>query len=63
MYGINKWRRDFFIEVLWLFLGIKGRINFMQLARYGSCSEQRYRQQFEKPFDFLQFNKSLVTES
>ena len=63
MYGVNKWRRDFFIEVLWLFLGIKGRINFIQLARYGSSSEQRYRQQFEKQFDFLQFNKSLVIES
>jgi hypothetical protein len=60
MCGVNKWRRDFFIEVLWLFLGIKGRINFMQLSRYGRYSEQRYRQQFEKPFDFLQFNKSLV---
>jgi len=56
----NKWRRDFFIEVLWLILSIKGRINFLQFARYGKYSEQRYRQQFEKPFDFLNFNKTLV---
>lgn len=56
----NKWRKDFFIEVLWLILSIKGRINFLQFARYGKFSEQRYRQQFEKPFDFLNFNKTLV---
>ena len=43
-----------------LFLSIKGRINFLQLERYGTYSEQRYRQQFEKTFDFLSFNKELV---
>jgi hypothetical protein len=43
-----------------LFLGIKGRINFLQPGRYGLSGEQRYRQQFEKPFNFLAFNKELV---
>jgi hypothetical protein len=43
-----------------LFLSIKGRINFLQLARFGSFGEQRYRQQFEKSFDFLNFNKELI---
>jgi len=57
---VNKWRKDFFVEVLWLFLCIKGRINFLQLERYGNYCEQRYRQQFEKNFDFLNFNKELV---
>jgi len=47
-------------EAFILFLSIKGRINFLQLARYGSHSEQRYRQQFEKPFPFMDFNKNLV---
>jgi hypothetical protein len=41
-------------------MSIRGRINFLQLARYGKHKEQRYRQQFEKPFDFLAFNKELT---
>jgi hypothetical protein len=36
------------------------RINFFQLERYGQFCEQRYRQQFEKPFDFMEFNKQLA---
>ena len=35
----------------------------MQLSRYGKFTEQRYRQQFEKPFDFLEFNKQLILSS
>jgi len=58
--NINQWRRSFLIETLILFMSIKGRINFLQLARYGKHKEQRYRQQFEKPFDFLSFNKDLT---
>ena len=61
--NINQWRRDFLIETFILFLSIRGRINFLQLARYGKHKEQRYRQQFEKPFDFLTFNKELVLSS
>jgi len=58
--NINQWRREFFVETLILFISIRGRINFLQLARYGKYKEQRYRQQFEKPFDFLAFNKELT---
>ncbi len=32
----------------------------MQLGRFGKFKEQRYRQQFEKPFPFLDFNKELA---
>ncbi|MBE9519056.1 MAG: transposase [Bacteroidetes bacterium] len=58
--NINQWRKAFLIETLILFMSIRGRINFLQLARYGKYKEQRYRQQFEKPFDFLAFNKELT---
>lgn len=58
--NINKPQRDFFIEIMFLFLGIKGRLNFLQFARFGSHSEQRYRQQFEKQHKFLDFNKEIV---
>lgn len=56
----NKRRRDFLCEIFVLFLCIKGRINFLQLGRFGKYKEQRYRQQFEKPFSFLDFNKELA---
>lgn len=59
---LNQWRKDFLSEVFILFLCIKGRINFAQLERYGLFTEQRYRQQFEKPFDFMDFNTNLVTQ-
>ena len=61
--NINQWRKDFILETFVLFLSIRGRINFLQLASYGKHNEQRYRQQFEKQFDFLTFNKELVLSS
>lgn len=60
MSNINIWRKDFINETFILFLCIKGRINFLQLSRYGNHKEQRYRQQFEKQFDFMEFNKQFV---
>jgi hypothetical protein len=44
-------------------LNKQSNINFLQLARYGKHKEQRYRQQFEKQFDFLIFNKDLDLSS
>jgi hypothetical protein len=63
MAKLNKYRKDFIVEVFILFMSIKGRINFLQLSRYGKYSEQRYRQQFEKQFDFLEFNKNIILSS
>jgi len=60
LFHLNKWRKDFIIDIFILFLSIKGRINFMQLGRYGKYGEQRYRQQFEQNFDFFKFNIELV---
>jgi len=59
---LNKRRKKFFISVLWLFLSIKGKINFLQLERYGDSCEQSYRQQFDKAFEFLKFNSALVSK-
>lgn len=57
---LNKCRKDFLCEVFVLILCIRGRVNFLQLGRFGKHCEQRYRQQFEKQFSFLDFNKQLV---
>src|SRR5690554_7224790 len=55
-------QKKFFIHTMGLYLGIKGRINFLQFERYGNHDEQSFRNQFEKPFDFMRFNKELIFE-
>lgn len=57
---VNKTCSKFFIEIMFLFLSIKGRLNFLQFARYGKSCEQKYRQNFEKHFDFMNFNSNLI---
>ena len=59
---LNKPRKDFMVSVLWYILSIKGRINFLQFERFSHYSEQTYRNQFEKKFDFLSFNKQLIDQ-
>ncbi len=48
------------IEVLLLYLIIPKRLNFLQMSRYSTYGEQRFRQQFEKKFDFMSFNIELT---
>ena len=57
IFKFNKCRKDFFREAIMLFLSIKELINFLKLGRFGNFNERRYRQQFEKLFPFLDFNK------
>ena len=59
---LNKSRKDFIVNVLWHILSIKGKINFLQLGRYSEYSEQTYRNQYEKKFDFMSFNKQLIDQ-
>jgi len=59
---LNKSRKDFIVNVLWHILSIKGKINFLQLGRYSKYSEQTYRNQFEKKFNFFSFNKLLIDQ-
>lgn len=56
---LNKSFKSFLMETLILYLVIPGRINFLQLWRYGKSCEQRFRQNFSKDFDWLEFNLSL----
>ena len=43
-----------------LYLIIPGRINFKQMSRYSKHSEQRFRNQFKKKFDFITYDTSLI---
>lgn len=59
MSSVNKCTAKFVKEVLCLFLSIR-KVNFAQLGRYAKSSEQRFRQNFEKSFDWLSFNTAMV---
>jgi len=50
------------IHLFWLLLSMRGRINFEQLGRYSSHNEGTFRNNFDKPFDFLAFNRLLIKE-
>ena len=60
MSGLNKSRKKFMVRIFMLYLGLRGRYNFLNMARYGDCSEQTYRNQFDKPFDFVEFNTAMI---
>ena len=62
MVGINKWQKVFFVEVILLFMTIKGKINFTQMGRYSSSPEVRFRNMFKRVFDFVSFNSMFITK-
>lgn len=53
---LNKSIKKNIIEILILFMVIPRRINFLQLERFGTRSEQCYRQTFERDVDWMEFN-------
>lgn len=62
MQNVNKRQYNFMLEIFGLYLSIKGRLNFLQFARFGKFYEQSYRNQFQNNFDFLEFNKRSILE-
>lgn len=48
------------IITLILYMVIPRKINFKQMERYSQSCEQRFRQTFERKFDWLGFNTSLM---
>ena len=60
--GIDKRRRDFIIHLFTLWLSIRGRYNYTNLARYGKYGEDTYRNNSSRSFPFLEFNRKLVQE-
>lgn len=56
---LHKSFKSLLMETLLLYMIIPGRINFLQLGRYGRSCEQRFRQNFSKDFDWIGFNLAL----
>ncbi len=56
----NKPRQKFIQHILILFMGLRGRYNFINMARYGEYSEKTYRNQMEQTFDWAGFNTEFI---
>lgn len=63
-FGDAKLRKNFqtfFIQTMIIYATTFNRINFSQMARLSSSGEQRYRQNFEKEFDWITFNRYYLS--
>ncbi len=56
-------RKKFLGHIFVLFVSLRGRINFLNMARYGSYSEKTSRTHFEEPFDFFTFNTHSIEQT
>lgn len=56
---VGKWQSGFFIDMVNLWLGLRGRYSFENLSRQGNMSSESYRANFSKIFDFKAFNLEL----
>jgi len=61
MDGAGKWWQKFFAELFVLIFSVQGRVNFENLSRYSKFNEVRFRRNFQKFFDWLEFNYTMLT--
>lgn len=61
--GMTPVRQKFLAHIFVLFLSMRGRLNFANMARYGAYSEKTYRTHFALPFDFFAFNVLSITQT
>jgi len=60
---LSKSQSGFILDILLLFLSLRGRHNFLQMSRERSRNEKSYRYQYEKDFNWLSFNVNLVKQN
>lgn len=58
--GIRKTQAQYLVMLMGLWLAIPGRVNFLNLERYGKLSERSHRAWFEKPVDFVGINQGIL---
>lgn len=63
MPNISKWQKEFMIHLFCLLTSYRGRNNFENLSRQGIYNESTYRNNYDKSFDFLEFNQHLIESS
>ena len=60
--NISKPQKKFLITLFTTILIARGKINFRNLSRYSHYSERSYTRQFDKPFNFIRFNRAIINE-
>jgi len=55
-------RKNFIVNAFICFSSIKGKINFLQMARFSNKCEQYFRINFENKFNFQDFNLTMIKE-
>lgn len=58
----NKWQRQFLNQLFHLWLGIRGRLNFLNMSRQGDFTETSYHNQFQRGLNWLKFSSHLVND-
>lgn len=61
MPAISKWQRRFVTVLLTTVFALRGRLTFTNMARFAPLSEQTFRRNFEKAFDWIEFNLALLS--
>lgn len=63
MPDINEWQLEFLLHNFEHQCSIRGKHNFVNMARYSTKNESTYRSNYGKDFDFLRFNYELINNS
>jgi hypothetical protein len=61
-FTLKDCREKFIITALVCFSSIKGKINFLQMARFSNKCEQYFRINVENKFNFQDFNLTMIKE-
>lgn len=59
---VGLWQRRFIVGLLSTVLLLRGKLNFMKLARHSDLSEKRYRRWLRRAFDFEAFDLHCIEQ-
>jgi len=62
MSSIGSWQFKFMSNLFSLLLAMRGRYNFCNMARWSSTVESTFRENYAKPFAWLEFNSLLAKQ-
>ena len=60
--NLKDCRKKFIANILNLFAGVKGRINFLQMSRFSGQCEQYFSINFENKFSLQHFSRSMIKD-
>lgn len=63
MPSIAQPQRKFLSAFFATLLVVRGRANFLNLARHSALAEKTYRRQYRRAFDFLAFNQRAIAQA